>query len=141
MSESSIKILADENISKFMVNFLHEIGAKSFCHCSKYQWDATPDEEWIPRAAKIKLVCITYDRKMLEVSEISQKILDHKVRFLFVSAKVSQYNKWDQTLWYLKNYRKIENYAESMVPGDIAFVSSRCNFKKVIIQKNNKRKF
>jgi hypothetical protein len=123
MEKSSLKFLADENISPVLVTIINKLGDRSLEAFNRTTYMGMPDEEWLPTAAERGYICLTCDRKMLAEPVVAQAVKATKVRAIFLGENFSHSVRWDQALWLLKHWRKIRSHAESMQPGDLIRVS------------------
>ena len=122
-AKSSVKILADENISIHLIKILHMVGVRTAYPFDKEEPGgqfpkATPDEEWIPQADARGFVCLTQDRKTLRQSHIAQVICESGARMIFLPAKWGDAGLRMQLLWSLKYWPKLEERAATMKPGE-----------------------
>lgn len=119
-TESSLRFLADQQMSLGLVRILGKLGEKCLLHISMVpDLDGTADDYWIPTAASRNFICITCDRNTLNDAVISQAMRSSQARMIFLCHKYAQSDKWDQLCWFLRYWRKVKEYAKTMAPGDM----------------------
>lgn len=119
MVQSSINFLCDEHFSPVLIQILRHVGEKRILHFSSNFENGTPDQVWIPEAAKRDHVCITYDRKMLINETIAPLFAENGARVIFIGSHLANIKLREQAIWLLKYWPKIKEHAANMKPGDL----------------------
>jgi hypothetical protein len=127
MAESSVKFLADENISPVLVEIIRKLGDRSLSSIHRYSdYLGTPDEHWVPLATKREYIIVTCDRRMLIKHGISQALETTGARCIFLARNFADANRWNQALWLIRYWPKIRKHAETMGQGNLVRVTSNC---------------
>ncbi len=136
MRPSSMTFLADECISPVMIDYLCDIGAECLKSLHRGYWKrylGKADEEWLPDAAKRNCVILTCDRNMSSSDTTARLLEQHGARVIFLGRHFANSKKWDQTLWMLKYWSKINDIAANMAPGDMVRMRKNGRADRVIV--------
>lgn len=128
MAKGSVKFLADEHVSPKIVAIINKLGDQSISsirHGPFQHYSGTPDDYWIPEVTRNGFICVTCDTRMLIDRTIAPCLETAKARMIFLGRHIAESSLWDQALWWLKHWRQISLYAETMTPGQLVKVSSR----------------
>src|SRR5579864_1214190 len=119
--KSSLKFLADENISPVLVQILRklEAGFVESIH-SKEGERGLPDEEWIARYTRRGYIILSLDRRQIRDHRVAQVVARSGARIIYLPSKFADSNRWDQALWLLRNWWSIVDQAGNMkVTGEV----------------------
>ncbi|MEX2244548.1 MAG: DUF5615 family PIN-like protein [Fimbriimonadaceae bacterium] len=81
------------------------------------------DTEWIPQAAKDRLVVITADRRLLKNKAEKEALRKHKVTVLFLNPFFSNLKMWDKAVWFIRRWEEMEGFGSAVSYGTMASVS------------------
>ncbi|MCW5935186.1 MAG: DUF5615 family PIN-like protein [Fimbriimonadia bacterium] len=89
MAKSSLKFLADENLSPVLMRILRllGVGAAESIHGKPEQ--GFPDEQWIPIYAQRGYIILTLDRAQLKNSYLIQVIKQTGAKIIYLPKKFS----------------------------------------------------
>ena len=138
MATSSVKFLADQNISPKLVRILHQLDERSITSIY-HEADMVDglDAEWLPKAAERGYVCVTCDCRMATELSLAQILISEKVKVIFLSDYFADSKKWEQALWLLRYWQKIKAFAQDMSSGQLVRVHK--NGKIVAVVPGRKR--
>lgn len=119
MADSSLKFLADENVSHELVTILRKLGAGSIISLSRTPDVGTADDHWIPLYTDRGFVILTPDREQLRDDVILNAIRDCGARMVFLPRHFADSKRWDQALWFLKYWWKLAERCAVLKPGEL----------------------
>ena len=132
MAKSSVKFLADQNISQKLIAILNHLGEKSIS--SIYRTDMVDwlDPDWLPEATRRGYICVTCDSRMAVELGTAQILINERARVIFFGEHFAGSRKWEQALWLLKHWREIRSFAQGMVRGQLVRVNKNGSIVGVV---------
>lgn len=132
MARGGLKFLADENISRTLVQVLTKLGPGCLVesiHSKPEQ--GHPDEEWIPVYTERGYIILTPDRKQLREEVVARVLVDTSARVVFLPKRFADSKRWDQALWLLRHWPKILERSRRMRGGHLVSVHWNGAFSSV----------
>lgn len=114
MAQSSLKFLADANISNQLVRIVRRLGGGFIESLTSKDEGSVADEVWIPLYAKRGYIAISLDRRQLRSEVIAKAIVSSGARMIYLPGRFADAKRWDQALWLLKRWWAIVERAEQM---------------------------
>lgn len=127
MADSSLKFIVDECIPPVLATFMMKLRA-GYLYSMRdegHDYLGKPDEEWIPAATNRGFIIITCDRNMLKTKAIANALHKAQAIAIFLPSYFAQATPYDKTLWLLKVWPKIREYAATMKSGDTIKITQR----------------